>query len=90
DRSSFVMSDDGTDVGLQTAMATGIAYYHRAGHWREPPNLFNPFWRAGLTHPDIDAQGQGSDIPNALDSSHVPWAADAYSQLKAVGYKGFQ
>jgi hypothetical protein len=84
------MADDGTDISRQTAMATGIAYYHRAGHWREPPNLFNPFWRAGLTHPGIDAQGRGGDVPGALNSSNVPWAADTYNQLKAVGYKGFQ
>jgi hypothetical protein len=90
DNSSLVMADDGTNISKQTAMATGITYYHRAGHWREPPNLFNPFWRAGLAHPGIDAQGQGGDVPGALNSSNVPWAADTYNQLKAVGYKGFQ
>jgi hypothetical protein len=32
------------------AMSKALVYYHRLGHWREPPNMFNPFWRAKL-HP---------------------------------------
>lgn len=38
-------------MGLQEgfhAMAAARAYYHRPGDWREPPNLFNPFWGAKL------------------------------------------
>lgn len=31
-----------------TAVARAIAYYHRPGNWQEPPNFFNPFWRARL------------------------------------------
>ena len=27
-----------------------LVYYHRLYDWREPPNMFNPFWRAKL-HP---------------------------------------
>ncbi len=30
------------------AISAGLAYYHRPGDWREPPNLFNPFWGAKL------------------------------------------
>ncbi len=30
------------------AMAAAQAYYHRPGDWREPPNVFNPFWGAKL------------------------------------------
>ena len=30
------------------ALAAAQAYYHRPGDWREPPNLFNPFWGAKL------------------------------------------
>jgi hypothetical protein len=30
------------------AIARAQAYYHRLGNWKEPPNLFNPFWRAHL------------------------------------------
>ncbi|SEU31767.1 pilus assembly protein TadG-related protein [Stigmatella erecta] len=32
------------------AMSKALVYYHRLGHWSEPPNMFNPFWRAKL-HP---------------------------------------
>jgi hypothetical protein len=32
----------------QAAVARAIAYYHRGGHWPEPPNFMNPFWRATL------------------------------------------
>jgi hypothetical protein len=30
------------------AFARAQAYYHRPGNWEEPPNLFNPYWRARL------------------------------------------
>jgi hypothetical protein len=30
------------------AIASAMAYYHRPGDWREPPNLFNPQWGAKL------------------------------------------
>lgn len=30
------------------AVARALAYYHRPGNWQEPPNFFNPFWRAKL------------------------------------------
>jgi hypothetical protein len=30
------------------AMSAAMAYYHRPGDWREPPNLFNPQWGAKL------------------------------------------
>ncbi len=32
------------------AVSKALVYYHRLGEWREPPNLFNPYWRAKL-HP---------------------------------------
>ncbi|WP_049805225.1 pilus assembly protein TadG-related protein [Stigmatella aurantiaca] len=32
------------------AMSKALVYYHRLGNWSEPPNMFNPFWRAKL-HP---------------------------------------
>ncbi|MDC0711809.1 pilus assembly protein TadG-related protein [Stigmatella sp. ncwal1] len=32
------------------AMSKALVYYHRLGDWSEPPNMFNPFWRAKL-HP---------------------------------------
>lgn len=30
------------------AFAVGRAYYHRHGDWKEPPNFFNPLWKARL------------------------------------------
>ncbi len=30
------------------AVSQGLAYYHRPGDWKEPPNFYNPFWRAKL------------------------------------------
>lgn len=46
---------DGTDMRLQYAVSTAISYYHRPdGHWAEPPNFFNPFWRATLVSPAVD------------------------------------
>jgi hypothetical protein len=30
------------------AVARALAYYHRPGSWREPPNFFNPHWKAKL------------------------------------------
>jgi hypothetical protein len=30
------------------AISRGMVYYHRPGVWDEPPNFFNPFWRARL------------------------------------------
>lgn len=43
-------------AGLHAASAA-LAYYHRPGDWREPPNLFNPLWGAKLMavadHPHV-------------------------------------
>jgi len=91
DRNGIFLAD-GTDISKQTALATGIAYYHRQGHWKEPPNLFNPFWRGGITRADVDdsARGAGGDIRQVLNDSGVSWAADAYDDLYAAGYRGFQ
>lgn len=83
---------DGTDISRQTALSTGIVYYHREGHWKEPPNLFNPFWRGGLTRSDIDdqARSRNGDIRRVLNDSGIGWAADAYTQLYDVGFRGLQ
>ena len=32
------------------AFSKAAVYYHHPGNWREPPNFWNPFWRAKL-HP---------------------------------------
>lgn len=79
---------DGTDISVQSALATGLAYYHRRGHWNEPPNLWNPFWRATLVAADIDSGGDlrrgGTDIPDTVGGP----AAEAYRQLILAGYRG--
>ncbi|GEM_PF-2268046 len=33
-----------------TVFSKAMVYYHRPGHWKEPPNFWNPHWRAKL-HP---------------------------------------
>jgi hypothetical protein len=80
------------DISKQTALSTGITYYHRGGgHFKEPPNLFNPWWKAGLTHSDADSDSaNGSDIPDTLNNSGAGWAVDSYNQLKTQGYRGWQ
>lgn len=78
----------GTDISIQTALGTGLAYYHRRGHWREPPNLWNPFWRASLAAADSDSGGDlrlgGTDVPDTVGEP----GAEAYRQLINAGYKG--
>ena len=33
-----------------SSLSKAVVYYHHPGNWREPPNFWNPFWRAKL-HP---------------------------------------
>lgn len=75
------------DISKQTALSTGLAYYHRMDYWRETPNFFNPYWRATLVPATVDAQGE-ADVGNALKNAGVQWAADAWDELSGVGYKG--
>lgn len=85
------LKTSGESIERQVALATGITYYHRGNdHWSEPPNFFNPFWRAGLVHPDIDADGKNNDIPDTMNQIGFPIAADAYKHLKAAGFVGWQ
>jgi hypothetical protein len=86
---------DGTFIGRQMALATGITYYHRGNNILgynsqvEAPNFFNPFWRAGLTRVNVDDVGLGSgDVENALGS--YPAAVDSFQGLKSNGFKGWQ
>ncbi|WP_317987915.1 pilus assembly protein TadG-related protein [Hyalangium gracile] len=79
---------NGTDISVQSALGTGLAYYHRPGHWNEAPNLWNPFWRATLVSADIDKAGDlrrgGTDVPDTVGGP----AAEAFRQLISAGYKG--
>jgi hypothetical protein len=84
--------EDGTNISKQTALSAGISYYHRAGHFKEHPNLLNPFWRAGLARIDIDhdARDEGGDVEDTLNHVGVPWATEAWSTLRSAGYRGFR
>jgi hypothetical protein len=77
------MTADGTDISVQSALATGLAYYHRRGRWNEPPNLWNPFWRATLAPADLDKSGN-ADVARTVGGP----AAQAYEALVAAEYKG--
>lgn len=78
---------DGTDISKQTGLSAGIAYYHRKGHWKEPPNLLNPYWRATLVPLTVDDDGR-QDVSDTLGRVDSSWAADAYQSLRAQGYEG--
>jgi hypothetical protein len=75
------------DISKQTALSTGIAYYHRRDHWKEPPNLLNPYWRATLVPFDVDSNGP-DDVKKSLGNAGASWAGDAFQALKDHGYKG--
>lgn len=87
----------GLSIRRQTALATGIAYYHRKEHWEEFPNLLNPFWRATLAPMDVDSAVpyRSRDIERALSNSETTpngadytWQRDAYRALVGAGFEG--
>jgi hypothetical protein len=78
---------DGTNISKQTALSAGITYYHRKGHWKEPPNLLNPYWRATLVPLTVDDQGEG-DVPDTLGDVGTGWAGETFEALRAQGYEG--
>ena len=46
------MNNDAKIPGIGAGMhawARSQVYYHRPGAWAEPPNLFNPYWKAKLS-----------------------------------------
>ncbi|WP_255637103.1 Tad domain-containing protein [Hyalangium versicolor] len=79
---------NGTDISVQSALGTGLAYYHRPGHWNEAPNLWNPFWRATLVSADTDNGGDlargGTDMVTTVGEP----GAGALQALIQAGYKG--
>jgi Putative Flp pilus-assembly TadE/G-like len=96
-RFRFTPSGPGRELDLrprkQAVLSTAITYYHRhmadAGlYWQEPPNFFNPFWRATLVPPDIDQTG-ASDIEQVLSATH-PDFARGYTRLVGAGFRGIQ
>jgi len=60
-RSEFCQPDVwvALEDGDAKAVSRALAYYHRPGNWQEPPNFFNPFWRAKLApvEPGLDRLG---------------------------------
>ncbi len=64
------------------ALSSGMAYYHRPGHWKEHPNLFNPYWRATLVRSNL----KGLQLNGLLAGSNQ----DAVNALTAgnIGYRG--
>lgn len=74
---------------LQTSLSSGVAYYHRPGHWKEPPNFFNPFWRATLMASDLLDKSSLKDMPNTLQQAKAYDAAETYTALYQAGYRGF-
>jgi hypothetical protein len=82
----------GVDLTKQTVLGSGIAYYHRRDHWREPPNFFNPFWRATLVSPAIDSEGDpnsGSDIRTELSRVGDTIGPSMVNALNGAGFKAW-
>ncbi|QSQ10827.1 hypothetical protein JY572_20565 [Myxococcus landrumensis] len=61
-------------AGEGMSLSKALVYYHRfgAGGWREPPNLFAPFWRAKL-HPFTPGEA-ARVLQEAGNSDAVPIA----------------
>lgn len=54
-------------AGKLVAVSRALTYYHRPGTWREPPNFFNPYWRAKLAPVEQGLSRLGSDLlPDAV------------------------
>jgi hypothetical protein len=43
-----------SDKGTAHALSKALVYYHRIGDWQEPPNFWNPYWRAKLDSMTLD------------------------------------
>jgi hypothetical protein len=76
----------GADLSKQVAVGAGLAYYHRpsingGGGFQEPPNFFNPFWRATLVPTD-------DDVGARLGAAGYPDAQASIDLLRAAGFKG--
>lgn len=86
---------NGQNISNQILLASGITYYHRPGHWKEPPNFFNPFWRGTLSSVMVDAQGDpasGSDVVTSISRTGAPSAStarDVVNRLARQGYEGW-
>jgi hypothetical protein len=71
---STFKSPSNADLQHQLAIGSAIAYYHRpagpnADSWKEPPNFFNPFWRATLYAADDDVDAYLTKAGSYADQS---------------------
>jgi len=67
--------------GRQVVLSSAMAYYHRPGTWKEPPTLWNPFWRATLTAPD-------DDLDKYISKAGYSPQADTMKRLLKAGMAG--
>lgn len=87
------LTAQGVPIGQQTAVGTGVTYYHRGNNFLgyhsgvEPPNFFNPYWRAGLTYLNVDDSGL-DDFSSAVGG--YPAAVDSFNGLRSAGFQGWQ
>ncbi|GHG73024.1 hypothetical protein GCM10012319_19510 [Comamonas sp. KCTC 72670] len=81
----------------QVAMGSGVVYYHRFQHSTEPPNMFAPYWRAGLTRFSVDRPRVESSERSAFDARAREFlggtgatdAQGAFESLLLNGYTGW-
>lgn len=74
-------SPSGGELRDQVAVGAALVYYHRPGAWHEPPNLFNPFWRATLVLPD-------EDLPRRVREAGFKQYGDTLQRLAHKGFRG--
>jgi hypothetical protein len=76
--------------GRAVALGSALTYYHRGGgHFREPPNFLNPFWRATLVASDVDEAYpvRGKDAEDTLRALGENTQADALLRLRQKGFE---
>jgi hypothetical protein len=81
----------------QVAVGSGIVYYHRFQHSAEPPNMFAPYWRAGLTRFTVDRPDPGrpdrftfdAQTDTFLSGTGANDARSTLEHLRANGYVGW-
>ncbi len=77
--------DYSTERGSLWGLSQGLAYYHRPGDWKEPPNFYNPYWRAKLLpldwKPGSLGVGPATDYAEVLKAGGIP----AGSAVKLAG-----
>lgn len=75
-------------------VSRGMAYYHRPGVWKEPPNMFNPFWRARLApvgaklmdifqrlSDRVTGDGTSSQVVNTLIATVKNFVSDVFMRV---------